>query len=134
MVDDAVPIKPRDFLRRHPSRRRGYSVAQPFLGVPLMPDPNQPNPQAQTNPPQPAPQAAPQQQAAAGDGGRLQQIVEFLKQFGPGALQFLELFVQHLQPTPVTPPFAAAAQQDPADAWLENAAFNAAQACKAKQK
>jgi hypothetical protein len=128
MLDDAVPIKPRDFLRRHPSRRRGYSVAQPFLGVPLMPDPNQPNP------PQPAPQAAQTQQFAAGDGGRWQQLLQLLQQYGPSALQFLELFVQHLQPTPVAPPFAAAAQQDPADAWLENAAFNAAQAVKAKQK
>jgi hypothetical protein len=124
--DDTVPIKPRDFLRRHPSQRRGYSVAQPFLGVSLMPDVNQPNPQA-------AQQQAQAQQAQAAGGSRWQEIVQALQQFGPAALQFLELFVQHLQPAAqAAPAFKAQPNQQPADSWLENAAFNAAQAVKSK--
>jgi hypothetical protein len=127
-----VPIKPRDFLRRHPSQRRGYSVAQPFLGVSLMPDPNQPNQQNQTNPQ--AAQQAQAQQAQAAAGGRWQQILQELQQLGPVALQFLELFLQHMQPTPqgTAPAFKVQPNQQPADSWLENAAFNGAQACKAK--
>jgi hypothetical protein len=93
-----------------------------------MPDLNQPNQQNQTNP-----QAAAQQAQAAG-GSRWQEIAQALQQLGPVALQFLELFLQHMQPTPqaAAPAFQVQPNQDPAGSWLENAAFNAAQAVKSK--
>jgi hypothetical protein len=126
-----VPIKPRDFLRRHPDRRRGYSVAQPFLGVPLMPDPNQPNPQQQ-----PTNQAQAGQPVAGIDFNQLQTLFQSLQKYGPVVFQFLQVLQQHLQPTPQPAPIfgAGGTQQDPIEAWLEGTAFQAAQDMKAKVK
>jgi hypothetical protein len=126
-----VPIKPRDFLRRHPEMRRGYSVAQPFLGVPVMPDPNQPNPQQQ-----PTNQAQAGQPVAGIDFNQLQTLFQSLQKYGPVVFQFLQVLQQHLQPTPQPAPIfgAGGTQQDPIEAWLEGTAFQAAQAMKAKVK
>jgi hypothetical protein len=105
---DEVPIKPRDFLRRHPNLKAGYSVAQPnpeelkrMAGQTNPQQPQQPQQQPAQAPAQPAGQHDPQALAAAAqlgqavqqaglNPGTLFQAVALLQRHAPALLALLE--------------------------------------------